>query len=239
MEELCYPWDQKSLGIAGPIDDVPLAHLQLRFIAVVNVQPALVTAHAKLLTHMLGLLNHALGAHPPNRHSETPSSLLRVIKLWYIVPALLHSQHRHVKRRERFAYVERGDITLLPPWLMECASRASTRHRGPTYEATDAAKCERASSACRHSGWVSVAAPGLLTEPRAHGDEVTWERIKAKFPGRRPCVRFRVDSGSGGSKLHGTGGRGCVPNWRPEEEFDSQVALDVINSRNASSGAGK
>ena len=31
---------------------------------------------------------------------------------------------------------------------------------------------------------------------------------------------------------------GGVPNWRPEEGFDSQVALDVINSRNALSGVG-
>ena len=29
-----------------------------------------------------------------------------------------------------------------------------------------------------------------------------------------------------------------VPNWRPEEEFDSQVALDVLSSRNALLGAG-
>ena len=58
-----------------------------------------------------------------------------------------------------------------------------------------------------------------------------------QIPGRRPCFRFRVGSGGDGSKLHGTGGREC-PNWCPEEEFDSQVALDVINSRNALSGAG-
>ena len=31
---------------------------------------------------------------------------------------------------------------------------------------------------------------------------------------------------------------GSVPNWRPEEEFDPQVDLEVINSRNALSGAG-
>ena len=31
---------------------------------------------------------------------------------------------------------------------------------------------------------------------------------------------------------------GSVSNWRPEEEFDAQAALEVINSRNALSGAG-
>lgn len=31
---------------------------------------------------------------------------------------------------------------------------------------------------------------------------------------------------------------GSVPKWRPEEYFDSQVALDVIDYRNALSGAG-
>ena len=98
-EELCYPRDQKSPGIAGPLDDVSLEQLQ-RFLTVVRVQPGLATAHAKLPTHMLGLLNHTLGAHRPNRRSETPSSLLGAIKLWYIVPELLHSHDSRVKRRE-------------------------------------------------------------------------------------------------------------------------------------------
>ena len=128
------------MGIAGPLDDVSLEQLQQRFNTVVKVQPGLATAHTKLVTHVLGLLNHALGAHRPNRQSETPSSLLRAIKLWYIVPALLHSQDSRVQRRERFAYVGRGDITLIIPLLMKYTSRASTRRRGQTYEATDAAK---------------------------------------------------------------------------------------------------
>ena len=89
-EEVCYPWDQNSLGIAGPLDDVSLEQLQQRFITVVRVQPGLPTTHAKLLAHVLGLLNHVLGAHRANRHSETPISLLRAIKLWYIVSAMLH-----------------------------------------------------------------------------------------------------------------------------------------------------
>ena len=31
---------------------------------------------------------------------------------------------------------------------------------------------------------------------------------------------------------------GSSPKWRPDEEFDSQVAFEVIPSRNAWSGAG-
>ena len=110
---LLYPWDQKTLGIAGQLDDVPLEDLQQRFVTVIKVQSRLVTAHAKLITHVLGLLNHALGKHRPNRQSEAQTSLLRPIKLWYILPALLHSQDGQVKRRETFAAVERGDLTLL------------------------------------------------------------------------------------------------------------------------------
>ena len=113
------PWDHNSLGVAGPIDYVSLEQLQQRFITVVKMQPGLATAYATGLTHVLGLLNHALGAHRPNRQSKTPSSLLWAIKLWYIVPALLHSQDSCVKRRERFVYVERGDIALILSWLME------------------------------------------------------------------------------------------------------------------------
>ncbi|CAN0558302.1 unnamed protein product, partial [Laminaria digitata] len=81
--------------------------LEQRFITVVKVQPRLATAHAKLFTHVLGLLNHALGEHRQERQSETPNSLLRATKWWYILPALLHSQDGRVTRRESFASVER------------------------------------------------------------------------------------------------------------------------------------
>ena len=164
------------------------------------VQPGLAAPHAKLLTHVLGLLNHALGGHRPNRHSETPSSLLRAIKLWYIVPALLHSQDNRVKRRERFACVERGDITLTLTWLMEYTSRAATRGRGPTYEATDAAKYE--SIVSKSPLWRGVSGSTRSSRgtarARRRGDMGAGE---SQIPGRRTCLCFRVGRGSGGSKL--------------------------------------
>ena len=119
LHGLCYPWDQDTLGIAGPIDDVSLEDIEQRVITVVKVQLRLANAHAKLFTHVLDLFNHALGEHRQDRQSETPTSLLRAITLWYILPALLHSQDGRVTRRERFASVERGDITVLLPWLMD------------------------------------------------------------------------------------------------------------------------
>ena len=40
-------WDQDTLGIAGPLDDVPFDDLEQRFINVVKVQPRSATARAK------------------------------------------------------------------------------------------------------------------------------------------------------------------------------------------------
>ena len=131
------------MGIAGPLHDVPLEYLQQRFTTVVKVQPRLAAAHAKLFTHVLSLLNHALGGHRQNRQSETPNSLLRAIKLWYILPALLHSQDGRVKRRESLASVERGGITLLLPRQMGYTRRASARRSDPAHEATDEARFKR------------------------------------------------------------------------------------------------
>ena len=59
-------------------------------------------------THVLGLLNHASGEHGHKSASQG-------ISLWYILPALLHSQDGRAKRRERFVSVELVDITLLLP----------------------------------------------------------------------------------------------------------------------------
>ena len=72
LHGICYPWDRDTLRTAGPIDDVSLEDLEQCFITVVKVQPRLATAHAMLFTHVLGLLNHALGEHRQYRQSETP-----------------------------------------------------------------------------------------------------------------------------------------------------------------------
>ena len=97
----CCPWDLNALGMTEPLDNIPLVEdLQQRFVAlVVSAQPTLATTHANLVTHVLGLLNHALGEHRQTRQSETPNSFLRSFKLWYIFPALLHSEDSRVKRR--------------------------------------------------------------------------------------------------------------------------------------------
>ena len=42
MESVCYPWEQDTLGIAGPLDDVPLEDLKQRFTTVIKAQPRLV-----------------------------------------------------------------------------------------------------------------------------------------------------------------------------------------------------
>ena len=107
---LWYGWDQDSLGIGPPLDAVSLDDLEQRFATGKNVQPQLAGAPARLSIHILGILNHAMGEHRPNRDPVTPSSLLRAIKLWYLMPALPHSPDGRVKRRQRFALVESGDI---------------------------------------------------------------------------------------------------------------------------------
>ena len=65
--------------------------------------------------HVLGILNHAMGEHRPNRESATPNSLPRATMLRCIMPALLHSPDGRIKRRQRVALVESRDIVLLLP----------------------------------------------------------------------------------------------------------------------------
>ena len=193
---LYYPWDQDSLGVADPLDRVSCTDLQMRFITVVKVKPNLATTHARLITQSLGLVNHALGAHRPSGSPNTPNYLFRELKLWYILPALLHSQGGRLSLTERFQSAERGDLTTILPWLMEYTKDTATRLRGLEREATDAAKFERAASACRHQGGITVAAHSLLAELHAPGNEATWTTVKAKFPDRKQQLR---PSSSGGS----------------------------------------
>ena len=168
---------------------------------------------------------------------DAPNSLLEPLNCGNILPALLHSQDGRVNRRERFASVERGDITLLLPWLMGYARRTSARRSDSAREATDEAKVKRASSACRHPGCVAVAARSPLAEPRVPRNEATWERVKAKFPDED---HFSISEAAAAAMAANAfdSEEGSGPKWRPEREFDPHTALEVINSRNALSGAG-
>ena len=77
-----------------------------------------------------------------------------------------------------------------------------------------------------------MAGRNLLAEPRTQGNEETWERVKAKFPEEdQSCVSEAAAAAVAASSSDPEEGSG--PNWRPVEEFDPQVALEVINSRNA------
>ena len=143
------------------------------------MQPQLAGAHARLSVHVLGILNHVTGDHGTNRDSSTSNSLLRAIKLWYLMPALLHSPDGTIKKRQRFALVETGDIVLLLPWLMAFTRGRDSRPRDAALVASVEAKLERASSACRHAGSQSVS-----TQPsgRATINEETCNTLVAKFP---------------------------------------------------------
>ena len=86
-------------------------------------------------------------------------------------------------------------------------------------------------------GGVTVAARTLLAEPRAPGSEATWERAKAKFPGEdQSSVLEAAVAAVAASAIDSEEGSGLK--WCPEEEFDPKIALEVIKSRNALSGAG-
>ena len=87
------------MGIAGRLDHVPLEDLEELFTIVIKAQPSLAIAHVKPFAHMLSLLNQGLREHRQNRNMQTRNSLLRGISLWYILPALLHSQDGRVNRR--------------------------------------------------------------------------------------------------------------------------------------------
>ena len=115
-----------------------------------------------------------------------------------------------MSRTARFKSVERGDLTTVLPWLMAYTEGTATLLRGPAREATDVTKFERAASACRHQGGITVAARGLLAEPRAPGNYATWTTVKAKFPAEdRNSVQSAARAASVTEPEEGSG-----PTWR-------------------------
>lgn len=83
----------------------------------------------------LGSSTNTLGEHQPNWDLATPISLLWAVKLWYILPTLLHSPDGRINRRQRFALLESGDKVLLLVWLMAHTRRGDTRQIAAAQEA--------------------------------------------------------------------------------------------------------
>ncbi|CAN0518643.1 unnamed protein product, partial [Laminaria digitata] len=121
--------------------------------------------------------------------------------------------------------------------LIAYTRRGDLRQRDAAQEASEEAKLERASSACRHAGGVKVPARNLLAEPRSAGNEETWNTLVAKFP---PEDRAAVSAAAVTAVLASATEveDGNAPPWRPDDEYASEMLFDVISSRSALSGPG-
>ncbi|CAB1119445.1 unnamed protein product [Ectocarpus sp. CCAP 1310/34] len=233
-----YIWNQDSPGIGPALDDVSMDDLSLRFQTVKKVQPRFASDHARLQTHVLHLVNKQLAeGGGASSATGTPLSTIRVIKLWYLLPGILHSFDGRIARKKRYNSLKRGDISSVLPWLIEYTKAASARSRGPAREDTPDDKFKRAARACRHSGGVKDAARALLADQPSPGNDETWARLKAKFPHEDPVqVEQAIAEAIAASRTEEE--EGSAPRWRPETELDPQVLLQVINSRSSNSGAG-
>ena len=234
---LWYGWDQNSLSIEPPLDDVSLDDLGQRFATGQKVRPQLAGAYAHLSVHELRILNHAIEEHRPNWDSATLNSLLRAIKLWYLIPALLHAPDGQIKKRQRFALVESGDIVILLLWLM-----AFTRGGDPT-QPDAAKKLRRAGSsngrrrreATREAQSGSAQPSGKATNTGKRGNvehtdgQVPLQAHVAESAAAADAVLLCATEGEDGNALP----------WRPEVEYASEVLFDVISSPSALSGSRK
>ena len=142
-----------------------------------------------------------------------------------------------MSRTERFKSAERVDLTTVLSWLIDYNEGTATRLRGGARKATEAAKFKRAASACRRQGGIPVAARGLLAEPRTPGNESTRTILKANFTEEDiNSVQEAAAAARVASVTKPEEGSGYMR--RPEGEFNPQMVFEVINSRNAISGAG-
>ena len=108
-----------------------------------------------------------------------------------------------------------------------------SRQRDAAQEASEEEKLERASSLCSQAGGIKVAARNLLAEPRSVGNEETWNKMVAKFPSEDHAAVSAVAAEAVlASATEGEGGN--APPWRPDDEYASEVLLDVISSRTPS-----
>lgn len=131
---------------------------------------------------MLDIRNHAKGELLPNRASATLNSLLRAIKVWYIVPALFKEPNGRIKRRQRFMLTESGEYSPRAP-----VSDGVNEERG--FEAAGCRPRRFGEMSSRtgavsvsHSGGVRTAARTVLEDSCSGGNEGTWAMMEVKLP---------------------------------------------------------
>ena len=89
---MLYTWNQDSPGIGPALDAVSMDDLTHRFHKSKKFHPWPAPDRAGLQTHVLQLvIKRRSASSGPSPAKGTPSSTLRVIKLWYLLPGLLHS----------------------------------------------------------------------------------------------------------------------------------------------------
>lgn len=76
--------------MAGPLNQYYLDPFEQRFATVVKVKPGLQRMFMHLFLHCLDLLSHVVGEHWQSGLG-TPASLMTVVKLHHVPPALLFS----------------------------------------------------------------------------------------------------------------------------------------------------
>ena len=158
-----YPWDQERLGLVDPLDRVSLNDLEIPFITAVGVQPKLATAHAKCITHSLCLVNHALGAHRPSGSPNTPNPLFLALKLWYTLSGRTNEPDGEVQVGRTLGHDHNSPMTHgLHRKHGDTSSGGITGSNGrdKVFQGRISVPAPRG---------VTVAARGLLAEPRAPG----------------------------------------------------------------------
>ena len=235
-----YRWTQDSLNIGSTLDLCSIADLQRRFTTAIEIPSHLRAKFSRLFLHTLALLNFQLGQHRPPGADETPRSLVRAVKLFHVLPALLLSSDGRASRRDRFLAVERGDISVLLPWLLAFTDAAAARRRQVPESRSEAEVFSKAAANCKHRGGISSAARTLLAEARAPATAETFEHVRAKFGDEDPDTVAAAAAAAVAESRDALacGGDGGDAEEQPVEDLDPQILLDVIRGRSALSAAG-
>lgn len=122
-----------------PLDTISRDNLQQRFATGKNNGPRWQAYTRAPDVHGLGIINHAPKEYRTNRDLAMPKSILRVTRLWYILPALLYSADGSIKKRQKVMLAESGNVVLHLPWLMKYTGQGDTSKQYTIQEASEGA----------------------------------------------------------------------------------------------------
>lgn len=223
-----FSWIEDSAGMRDALGNLSIADLSFSVATVVGVPRHLRSLFAALKTHVDAVFARALKA--PRRgesYGRMPPSFVRVVKLRYVLNAILFSPDRHTRRDYRFRRLNDGTIGTLVLNLIAIAKHKPC-NCGREQEESEVSLRRRVANMARRSDGIAKGTRTSKAEKLAPADEDTVAQLQVKHLNEDPEDIAAASAAATDAPTGPPEDALTASSWRPEAELTSDSVRATI-----------